>query len=239
MKLLCAGVSHTGKVRRNNEDAILVRTSDRGALLLVADGIGGREYGEVVSTMLRDSYAKWWEERFLICDISFQVAIAELKDILLQVNCEVVNQFGRFNAGSTLVLLFLYQGNCLYISSGDSRIYLARKFSFQQITVDDVYENLREPKEKFEKASRGKLVGAVGIRETPEFSIRTDRLWRGDRFFLCSDGVYRYLSPQKLHRRILLGYTKPEKLLNEFSKEIEQNGAADNYSMIYVCIKSL
>lgn len=239
MKLLYAGVSHTGKVRRCNEDAILMRALDKGALFLVADGMGGKKYGELVSAMLRDSYNRWWEERFLAHNISFQNAIAELKDVLLQVNHEVVHRFGAFNAGSTLVLLFLCQGRCLYLSSGDSRIYRAQKFSLRQMTVDDVYENFREPTEIFEDMSRGKLVSAVGICATPEFSVRTDRLQKGDRFFLCSDGAYRCLPRQKLCRRIVWGRTNPDRLLGEFSKEIEENGAADNYSMIYIQIKYL
>lgn len=237
MKLLYAGVSRTGKVRRCNEDAILMRALDRGALFLVADGIGGREHGGLVSAMLRDSYARWWEERFLARDISFQNAIAELKGVLLQVNREVVQRFGRFNAGSTLVLLFLCQGRCLCLSSGDSRMYRAQKFSFQQLTVDDVYENFREPTERFEDKSRGKLVSAVGIRETPEFSIRTDRLRKGDRFFLCSDGAYRCLPQQLLSRRMIWGWKNPARLLDEFSGKIEDRGAADNYSMIYIHAK--
>ena len=64
--------------------------------------------------------------------------------------------------------------------------------------------------------------------------MRTDTLQKGDRFFLCSDGVYRYLDANRLSRRLLLGWPQPEQLIQDFSREIEQNGAGDNYSLIYV-----
>ena len=239
MKLRFAGISQVGQIRNKNEDAILMRVADHGALFLVADGIGGREHGELASKMLCDRYNEWWEEQFFTPSMTFQKAIDTLRKVLFQVNQEIVSQFGCFNVGSTLVLLFLFHNHCLYLSSGDSRIYSAHGMAFQQITVDDVYENLRPSAIKFEKASKGKLIGAVGICETPEFSIRTDAIKKKDRFLLCSDGAYRFISPQHLRRYILSPWKSPSKMIDDSLKEIEANGAKDNYSMICICIDAL
>lgn len=240
MRLLCSGASQTGLVRQNNEDAFLIRTAGQSGLFLVADGIGGREHGELVSAMLRDRYDQWWQERSSqISGMTFPGAIEELKQVLLQVNREVVERFGPLNAGSTLALLLLTGRNCLYLSAGDSRIYRARRLSFQQMTKDDTVENSVKAPEQMERADLGKLMGAVGIREKPEFSVRTDVLQRGDRFFLCSDGAYRFLAPGRMGRRISRGWPDPDRLIEELSKEIERNGAGDNYTMIYVRAASL
>lgn len=239
MKLLYAGVSHTGKVRSNNEDAILLRTAPQGGLFLVADGIGGQKHGGEVSALLRDRYDQWWRDRFLENPgMSFLDAIDELKYVLLRVNREIVDLYGPHQAGSTLVLLFLEGKNCLYLSAGDSRLYLARGFSFQQITRDDTVGNSAAASGKDEQSDGGKLLGAVGIRKQPEFSVRTDVLRKGDRFLLCSDGVYRYLPPGRLRWKLLLGWSDPERLVEDFSGEIERNGAGDNYSLIYVRVKA-
>lgn len=239
MKLKFAGTSQVGQVRRKNEDAILIKTSNQGALFLVADGIGGKEHGNLVSGMLRDRYNDWWDNRFIASNMNFQEAIPALKEVLFQVNREIVNDFGRFNAGSTLALLFLFQGHCLYLSSGDSRIYLARKLSLQQITVDDVYENLKHSPTEFQQSSKGKLVGAIGIRETPEFSIRTGTFKKRDRFLLCSDGAYRFLHPKNLRKYMLFPWRNPSQMVDTALVEIEKNGAKDNYSLIYICVDSL
>jgi len=241
MKLVYSGCSRTGLVRSQNEDAMLMRAGEQGALFLVADGIGGREHGEIVSGMLRDGYSEWWEKGFLPAgpEMSFQGALEEIKKVLFRLNRAVVERYGEAAAGSTLVLLFLYGNNCLYLSAGDSRIYLARKLSIRQVTVDDVVGSGMEGDGVSVEDSRGKLLGALGISSVPEFSIRTDELRKGDRFFLCSDGVYRSLPPKKLGRRILCGRPDPKRLVEKISQEVTRNGARDNYTMIYIRVESV
>lgn len=239
MNFAIGACSQTGLVRSTNEDAMLMRTSEQGALFLVADGIGGREHGEIVSGMLRDGYAQWWEQRFLPAGagMTFPDAMGEIKNVLFRLNREVVERYGEAAAGSTLALLLLFRGNCLYLSAGDSRIYLARRFSFRQVTADDVVGNGNDRLPA--GPAHGKLLGALGISAVPAFNIRTGDLLKHDRFFLCSDGVYRYLPPQILSRRMLRRGGDPDRLIAEFSQEIEHNGARDNYTMIYVRVESL
>lgn len=241
MKLSYAGCSRRGSVRSINEDAYLMRVTDQAGLFLVADGIGGKAHGEVVSGMLRDGYAQWWNDRLtdLNRNLDFQSAIGEIKQVLFDVNRRVVTRFGEFFSGSTLVLAFLFHGQCLMLSAGDSRIYRARGLSFQQMTVDDVYENSLDSTAEFEASSVGKLLGAVGIRSTPEFSLRTVPLRKGDQFLLCSDGVYRYISARKLQSRVLFHRNDSRGVVENISRIVEANGAGDNYSMIYVKIFSV
>ena len=188
MNTVCGGISETGLVRRNNEDAILLRTGKDAALFLVADGVGGREHGEVVSAMLRDGFADWWDAWFLPREnhASFPEVIDALREKLTEINTGAVNRFGEMNAGSTLVLLFLYGGNCVRFSSGDSRIYRARGLRLCQLTRDDVYENLAVKPAGYGKEANGKLVAAMRDRRLP---------WQQTRFipatgFSCAATAY-------------------------------------------------
>ena len=52
MTLRYYGRSETGAVRERNEDALLLLEENGAALFLVADGIGGKAYGEIASGML-------------------------------------------------------------------------------------------------------------------------------------------------------------------------------------------
>lgn len=241
MNTVYGGISETGLVRRNNEDAILLRTGKDAALFLVADGVGGREHGEVVSAMLRDGFADWWDAWFLPREnhASFPEVIDALREKLTEINTGAVNRFGEMNAGSTLVLLFLYGGNCVRFSSGDSRIYRARGLRLCQLTRDDVYENLAVKPAGYGKEANGKLVAAIGIHERPTFTVATDAVHSGDRFFLCSDGVYRFLAHRKLQFALCVQgkFAVPKTIINLLAKEVENNGAKDNYSMIFVRVE--
>ena len=241
MKLTYDGCSKKGTVREINEDAILMRASGEAALFLVADGIGGRENGEVVSSLLADGYSQWWEKDFSGISGSgvFQRSLEAIKEKLLQINQEVVQRFGEWSAGSTLAMLFQYGQNCAYLSAGDSRIYRMRGLSMQQVTRDDVFENL--PDEwavKYSGSTAGKLVGAVGINNELDYTVRTDIIRPGDRFFLCSDGVYGYVPERRLRNHLAVGsfLRSPKSVVESLCKEVDRNGSGDNYSLI--CIKT-
>ena len=145
--------------------------------------------------------------------------------------------------GSTVVLLYLYQGNygCLWL--GDSRIYLNEKFRFSQITVDDVWENQIENVQNLSKEAvinspkRGKLLTAMGIQPKVVMHIKTGELKKHMVFFLCSDGIYKTCSIQKIKQSCkLTGTMRAEEALDMLKSEAYQAGARDNLSAIIVSI---
>lgn len=237
MNFKVAGCSETGPVRDHNEDAILMETSPDAGLFLVADGMGGRTDGEFVSRKLREDYGLWWTQfQLSSAKPDFQGALDQLKNTLLRLNREVVQRYGEKKAGSTLVLLFLYQGNCACLWAGDSRIYRFRTLSMEQITKDDVFRTTEAGKESM----NGKLTGAVGLRTTLEFNMRTDAIRSEDGFFLCSDGVYRFAKPPFLKKKLsgmTSGLSSPAQIVESIRREVLKNGARDNYSMIYVKVR--
>lgn len=241
MKMSYAGCSQRGLVRSTNEDAYLMRSSGHAALFLVADGIGGRAHGGVVSAMLRDGYDAWFRRHILLPgeNLDFQAAVGGLRGVLLEQNKEVIRRFGPGTAGSTIVLLFILGNRYLYFWSGDSRIYRGHRLSVKQITIDDVYENWTDRPAKWEPSKVGKLVGAVGICPVPKITLGTGALCRGDRFFLCSDGVYRYLSDRDLRMRLRFSPKDPGHLIADLAGRVEGHGAGDNYSMIFARVDSV
>ena len=234
MKFKYAGCSETGSVRDHNEDALLMRTCENAGLFLVADGIGGRADGEIVSAKLRDDYDRWWKRDFLPVrdSLSFHDALEQIKNTLLRINREVVERYGEKRAGSTLVLLFVLGGNCACLWTGDSRIYRFRGLTLGQMSRDDAYR----AKGAADAKLNGKLISAVGLRTSLEYNTRTDTLKNDDGFFLCSDGVYRFA---KLKRRLLMdtAFSAPESVVAGIRKEVLRNGAGDNFTMALVKIK--
>lgn len=235
MRLLYHGISECGKVRRNNEDSILMRSRDAYGLFLVADGVGGKADGEVASRLLSDGYDAWWmKNESQLERETLQSVIGSLTDCLQKLNRELVDRYGPMATGSTIALLLILQARCIFLSAGDSRIYQASGMSLRQITADDVFENSTRGTQRPDPGSVGKLTSAVGIRRDIEFSVRTGSVKPGLRFFLCTDGVYKYISPSSLRLKLGFGAGDPAGTISEISREVDQNGAKDNYSMILV-----
>lgn len=240
MTLRYYGRSETGAVRERNEDALLLLEETGAALFLVADGIGGKAYGEIASGMLHDGYARWWYDSFLPKHSTwdFQQAVEQLRNTLVDINRQVVDCFGRRNTGSTAVILFFFRGCCAYLSAGDSRIYRIRGLKVQQMTRDDTAANLPGSAGLI-GAAGGRLVGAVGISDQLEFSLRTDRPEKGDCFFLCSDGVYHCVPSKTLHDRLRWGrlLSAPQHVVDRLCQDVERGGSGDNYTMIFVKVQ--
>ncbi len=227
MTLNYYGRTETGSVRKTNEDALLLLEKSGAALFLVADGVGGKAYGEIASGMLRDGYDRWWHESFLPehSTWDFRQAVEQLRNVLVDINRQIIDRFGLRNAGSTAVILFFFQGCCAFLSAGDSRIYRIRGLKVQQMTRDDTAD--------------GKLVGAVGISDQLECSLRTDRPENGDCFFLCSDGVYHCVPSKTLHDRLRWGrlLSAPQHVVDRLCQDVEHGGSGDNYTMIFVKVQ--
>ena len=85
----------------------------------------------------------------------------------------------------------------------------------------------------------GKRVGGGEIGRVPRFTLGTGALCRGDRFFLCSDGVYRYLSDRDLRMRLRFSPKDPGQLIADLAGRVEGHGAGDNYSMIFARVDSV
>ena len=126
------GVTHPGKVRKHNEDAVL----DRGEIGLwaVADGMGGHAAGDVASNMIVSDLKKVHE------GLSLERYIEDVEEQLLQVNGKLIKKSQeatkRTTIGSTVVVMLAYEDYCIYMWAGDSRLYRTRSKKLNQITVD-------------------------------------------------------------------------------------------------------
>lgn len=244
MKVEISSVCDIGLKRARNQDSILVHQDDSNqfALLLVADGMGGYADGERASTAIANGMRDWIEKTSLDSTSTISEMLASAEDALLEINQEIWEQFNQDQiCGSTCVLLILYQENYGILSAGDSRIYRCRGRKVEALTRDDVWENqphIREiytPKEIQENRNYGKLTSAMGSDQDVVLSMQTGDLVAGDRFLLCSDGVYKMCDHKFLVKQ-LRGCHRGEldKFRTALFDEVCRNGARDNVSLILV-----
>lgn len=199
---LTVGVqTDAGCVRENNEDTVFFRAADdpvandRGALVIVADGMGGHSGGEVASKTAVDtvdhSYYASWKDTARALVKAFTDANAEIRR-LSESKPELRGM------GTTCTALAIRDGCAHAAHVGDSRLYLIRGNAIYRMTEDDsiVMEMLRDGLITREQAEnhedRNVLLKAMGVQPKVDVSSWKNPLALddGDRFVLCTDGLH-------------------------------------------------
>jgi beta-phosphoglucomutase len=121
-------LTHVGKVRKNNEDAWLVRPLDRGAwLLAVADGLGGLPAGEVASALAVRTIAEQITRDPADDHGAFQKLQAALEDANRALIARMSEEIETAGMGTTMVCLLLRRSGGVYVYAGDSSLLVFRK----------------------------------------------------------------------------------------------------------------
>lgn len=150
LSLQIGHASHVGLERETNEDSYLVMTPPAvlppvNALLVVADGVGGTNAGEVASGMLVESFLRWFQGNTYGEQIYYNPAhadffVAGLKDLLESVNERLYQTAATrpewAKMGTTATVGLFSNGRLFVGHVGDTRAYLLRNGVIQQLTTD-------------------------------------------------------------------------------------------------------
>ena len=196
-----AMLSHVGAVRTGNEDTVtyvLPRADDPalryGALLLVADGMGGHAAGEVASQMAAEAIRqRYYESDGPVPDV--------LRRCFAFAN-EAIHGRGQSDPdctgmGTTCTAIVVQQGHAYLAHVGDSRAYILRAGAMHLLSEDHtlVAQMVREGSLTEQEAAispdRNVIVKALGTHPSVEPYVWTEGmpLQSGDRLVLCSDGL--------------------------------------------------
>ncbi|HNC86227.1 MAG TPA: Stp1/IreP family PP2C-type Ser/Thr phosphatase [Agitococcus sp.] len=199
--LIMVGHTDTGKTRTSNEDAILCLPNLGVALL--ADGMGGHSAGEVASRTAIDTISA------ILKQTTRGVSPHERLETALQAAHAVIREKARQSVryrgmGTTFVGILIENGYLHHAHVGDSRLYLWRDGQLMAVTHDHsllqefIDQGFYTREEALEKVSRNILTRALGLE--PHITIDYDylKINQGDRFLLCSDGLYDMLSDYEL-----------------------------------------
>ncbi|MDE3163174.1 MAG: serine/threonine-protein phosphatase [Acidobacteriota bacterium] len=175
-----------------------------GYLFVVADGVGGMDFGEIASStavsVLTDEFPKAQPGAMLISLLPrlVQSANAAVHDRTL------APEFRGKKMASTVVACALRHDQAIISHVGDSRCYLVRNGSAKQITQDHTWVNeqrklgLISQEEIAESESRHVLIRSLG----PEMFVSPDTtavtLLPGDVLVLCTDGVHDEMKPEEI-----------------------------------------
>ncbi len=205
MEWQIATQTHRGNVRRFNEDALLV--DKQFPLLMIADGMGGHEAGDVASRMLAEELGA------LELPPDLYDALARVQASIQRSNGSMI-EYGqrRLNGqtiGSTVVAMLADGDTGACVWAGDSRLYRARANRLEQLTRDHSYvaELVRagqlSPEDAAGHPSSNVITRAVGAALELRLDSDTFDIRVGDTFLLCSDGLYNEVSEEELLEAML------------------------------------
>ena len=180
--------THLGLVRSVNEDRLFDRP-DRG-LWAVADGMGGHEGGDIAATTAVRALER-------VANRPGRIAIDDVEQALDDANLHIFEDFGRKgSSGSTVAGLLIGDGKATVFWIGDSRVYRYRGDRLELLTHDhSLVQDLVDAKVLAPDQARGHpnahiITRALGVGEAMRLEARSLPLAAGDRFLLCTDGLW-------------------------------------------------
>lgn len=227
------GASDVGPVRAVNQDSFLDRADL--SLWAVADGLGGHSHGEQASRMVVDALAS------LQPAATVSAALGAAMTVLKRVNdelCRGVAEQGD-RSGSTVVVLAVCQGEWGVLWAGDSRAYVLRAGVLLPLTRDHSAGGFEdsEADSRFSQPapSTGVVTRAVGAEQTLLLEQESGRLFPGDRFLLCSDGIHGKLGNEAIIG-VLEGNREPIRAADALLAAAVVAGTSDNITAVIVDI---
>ncbi len=240
MKARGTGASECSAARTENEDRILV--DPQAGLYVVCDGMGGHAAGDVAAELAVRGMGRLINEHRvkLSAETSAEEILRALSEFV-QSASKTIYAAGSKNPaqqgmGTTLSLVWFYGARAYLAHVGDSRIYLYRQGKLHQVSKDHtVISELVErgvlPAEAAVNHPMAHVLSrALGAQELVVPDVFSVEVVPGDRFLLCSDGVYGVLSDQQL--ALELGAERVEKVAETVVAEAVRHGASDNSSAV-------
>lgn len=244
-KLIVNGLTHVGQVREHNEDYIDWDVS-RG-LIMLADGMGGHNAGEVASALAVNSIKEALYEVLSPDDPIEDLDYMELlKQAIVYANDEINRHSTEHptcaGMGTTIVTSLFYDGTALFAHVGDSRIYRLRDNKLEQMTSDHslvqemVDNGFLTEEEAMNSASRNLITRALGIADEVDVDIVQDDIEVGDVYLHCSDGLTDLVTDKEILAILTNHAGDLESATQELVDLANEKGGKDNVSVILVSL---
>ena len=276
LEIDCHGESHIGQVRHDNEDQFFIADLNKsmriyetslglsdhsrmdgcsqGKLLLVADGLGGNEGGERASTLAVDGVSNYvlntmdWcfslnsgnESRFLK---ELERSFSHSQE-MIDAEAEAIPQ--RKGMATTLTMAYIHWPHVYVVHVGDTRCYLIRGKSIQQLTTDHTVAGLLQTIEAEDDLNDSDVADPVRVSTAMNHAlwnvvggpkhelhpqVKKVSLMKGDALLLCSDGLTRHLSDAELLNVIVQTKSSTE-ICKELVDIANARGGQDNITAV-------
>ena len=259
LKIKMASWSDVGRLRKINEDSFCV--DEKLGLMLVADGMGGHEAGEIASSFAATAfrqglYSCLQYSRQHIADVIgngddqdktwldlpnpllslVELAAIQANQVILDSN-HINGNKARQRMGTTLVGVWVQPElrESVVFNIGDSRLYLWREYKITALTKDhSLYQQWLDYGRIGPEPSKSIIMNAVGINENLNIDINIYGLKKGDILLACSDGLNGMLADNEI-AKLVETYVSGQQTLDQVSKALVEEanikGGDDNITV--------
>jgi len=232
--------SHSSRLgnRKSNQDRCTIFENKDAVLLVVADGMGGHEGGELAA----QTFVSTLEKEFKRYPLAFNLARNWLKNAVLKAHLEIqkIKTRNGQSPRTTCICCLIQDGKAFWIHSGDSRLYLFRNNRVYMQTHDhthvaDLVKNhVISESEVNLHPMRNYVTACIGGNKTkPHISIANAiDLKADDLLLLCSDGLWSALENTELLN--ILKQPNLEHATDQLTKKAEASSwpKSDNISAV-------
>jgi len=244
-----ASCTDPGMVRSHNEDSIA--TDAANGLVVLADGMGGYNAGEVASGMATTVIIT--EMRQILASTqpnqidprtNQTIAARLMREQVLKANGSIYqaaqSQPQYAGMGTTLVVSLFYDNRVLVAHLGDSRLYLLREGALRQVTRDhsllqeQIDSGLLTAEQAKNAQHKNLVTKALGIDPSVEPEIHEYPTRPGDLYLLCSDGLCDMVEDEEISTALQALGGNLKLAAQQLVQMANDNGGRDNVSVILV-----
>jgi PPM family protein phosphatase len=244
--------THPGMVRSHNEDSVACEPAC--GLVVLADGMGGYNAGEVASGIAVSVVVTEISHRLLNASPveggeknGEELGVSLLRDNIQKANASIFHaaqsQPQYAGMGTTIVSGLFYDNRVAVGHVGDSRMYRLRGEVLETITRDHslLQEQIDSGMISVEDARLSKnknlVTRAVGIDADVEPEIHVHDVLVGDIYLLCSDGLNDMVEDDDIQSTLFALQSNLPLAANQLIQMANDNGGRDNVSVILVKVK--
>jgi protein phosphatase len=238
-----ASLSDPGKVRSHNEDSI--STNAAAGFVILADGMGGYNAGEVASgiavTMLAEGI-----KMALSMGMPEEGPGSLVRNEIEKTNAAIFHaaqsQPQYAGMGTTLVAALFHDNRITVAHVGDSRLYRYRADQFEQITKDhsllqeQIDSGMVSREEARLSSNKNLVTRALGVDPSVEVDIQDHEALPDDIYLLCSDGLNDMVGDEEIQLTLSVLNANLELAAQQLVQMANDNGGRDNVSVILVRI---
>ncbi len=245
VQIVTGGVTDVGRVRTNNEDSYRILDT----LFVLSDGMGGEAHGEIASSLAVESIVNYCNQAkddsgvTLVTETpdNWSAKTKQLQNAVRAANLAIFDSAQKNHEqqgmGATVTAAWLNDTKLSIAHVGDSRAYLLRSGSLQQLTNDHslVAEQVRRGiisrQQAEESEMQSVLLRALGAHNEVEVDVDETAIYPGDVLLLCSDGLTRMVTEPEI-AGTLQAETDPSAAAQKLIDLANDNGGLDNITAI-------